>query len=59
MWGAFIPVLTDLIGKLIPDPQAAAAAKLQMLEMAQKGELAQLDADLRLATGQQISNLAS
>lgn len=56
MWGAFIPVLTDLIGKLIPDPQAAAAAKLQMLEMAQKGELAQLDAGLRLATGQQEVN---
>lgn len=56
MWTAFIPVLSDLIGKLIPDPQAAAAAKLQMLEMAQKGELAQLDADLRLATGQQEVN---
>lgn len=56
MWATFIPVLTDLIGKLIPDPQAAAAAKLQMLEMAQKGELAQLDADLRLATGQQEVN---
>ena len=52
MWTAFIPSILDLVGKLIPDPGAAADAKLKLLEMAQRGELAQLDADLKLATGQ-------
>lgn len=56
MLAALIPVLGSLLDKFIPDPQVAASAKLQMLEMAQKGELAQLDADLRLATGQQEVN---
>jgi len=49
---AFIPLIGTLVDKLFPDPQAAAAAKVQVMEMAQRGELAQLDADLRLATGQ-------
>jgi hypothetical protein len=56
MLAALIPVLGSLLDKFIPDPQTAAAAKLQMLDMAQKGELAQLDADLKLATGQQEVN---
>ena len=52
MWPALIPLLGTILDKVLPDPQAAAAAKLQALEMAQKGELAQLDADLKLALGQ-------
>lgn len=49
---ALLPVLGQLIDKFLPDPQQAATAKLQMMEMAQKGELAVLDADMRLALGQ-------
>lgn len=49
---AVISAIVPLIDKLIPDPQAAAEAKLKAMEMAQKGELATLDADLRLALGQ-------
>lgn len=49
---ALIPVLGNLFDKFIPDPQAAASAKLKVMEMAQAGELAQLNADLQLATGQ-------
>lgn len=56
MLAALIPVLGSLLDKFIPDPSAAADAKLKMLDMVQKGELAQLDADLRLATGQQEVN---
>jgi len=52
MWGSLIPVVGTLLDKLIPDPQAAADAKLKVIEMAQKGELAYLDADLRLALAQ-------
>jgi hypothetical protein len=47
-----IPLITTAIDKLIPDPHQAAEAKLRALEMAQRGELATLDADMRLAMGQ-------
>lgn len=56
MWQALIPVLGTVIDKILPDPQAAAEAKLRALEMAQKGELAVLDADMRLALGQMEVN---
>ena len=49
---ALIPVLGNMFDRLFPDPKAAAEAKLQVMEMAQRGDLAQLDADLRMATGQ-------
>ena len=47
MWTALIPVLGGLLDKLIPDPQASAAAKLKMLEMAQ-GDSNRLHQDLKL-----------
>lgn len=52
MWAALIPVLGTIFDKIIPDPQQAADAKFKVLELAQKGELAVLDADMRLALGQ-------
>jgi hypothetical protein len=52
MIAALLPLLGTLVDKFFPDPQAAAAAKVQIMEMAQRGELAQLDAEVRLATGQ-------
>lgn len=58
MWAALIPAVTTILDKVLPDPQAAADAKLKALEMAQKGELALLDADLRLALGQLEVNKA-
>lgn len=36
--------LTSLLGRLLPDPAAAQAAKLKLLEMMQSGALADLDA---------------
>lgn len=56
MWPALIPLLGGLMDKLFPDPTAAAAAKLEVMKMAQTGELAQLDAELRMATGQMDIN---
>jgi hypothetical protein len=52
MWPALIPMLGQLMDKLFPDPKAAEEAKLKVMELAQTGELAKLNADLQLATGQ-------
>ena len=46
------PVIGSLLEKIIPDPKMAAEAKLKAIELAQNGELAHLDADLKLALGQ-------
>ena len=48
MWNLLIPALTTLLDKLIPDPQAAAAAKLEMLKLQQTGELAQITGQLEI-----------
>lgn len=58
MWQLLIPAVTGLLDKLIPDPAQAAEAKMKMLEMAQKGELAVLDAEMKLALGQMEINKA-
>jgi hypothetical protein len=49
---ALLPTIGSVLDKIIPDPQAAADAKLKVMEMAQRGDLAALDADTRLALGQ-------
>lgn len=58
MWPALIPVVGSLLEKFIPDPKAQADAKLKMLEMVQRGELAVMDAEMKLALGQQEINKA-
>lgn len=52
MWPVLIPAITSILDKLIPDPAQAAEAKLRAIELAQRGDLAELDAELRLALGQ-------
>lgn len=44
MWPLIIPAITQLLDKLIPDPQAKAAAQLEWARLQQTGELAQLEA---------------
>jgi hypothetical protein len=39
---AILDVGSKLIDKLIPDPEAKARAQVQLLEMQQRGELAQI-----------------
>jgi hypothetical protein len=57
MWPTLlIPLLGKLFDKVIPDPAAASAAKLQILQMSQTGELAQLAADTDLAKAQAAVN---
>ena len=58
MWGALAAMLPGLLDKIIPDPAAAADAKLKAIELAQRGELAALDADLRLMLAQADINKA-
>lgn len=52
MWQALIPVIGNLLDKILPDQQAQADAKIKLLDLAQKGELAVLDAETRIALGQ-------
>lgn len=51
-----IPIIGNLIDRILPDKQASAEAKLKLFEMSQKGELAELDADVKIATGQMDIN---
>lgn len=53
-----LPLITGVLDKVVPDPQAAAAAKLEALKLVQTGELAELDAQVRLALGQLEVNKA-
>jgi hypothetical protein len=56
MWPNLIPVLGNLMDRLFPDPKAAADAKLEVMRLAQTGELAQLNADLQMSQGQMEVN---
>lgn len=56
MLPTLIPLLGNLLDRIFPDPKAAAEAKLEVMKMAQSGELAQLNADLQMATGQMEIN---
>jgi len=53
---ALIPLIGDVLDKVLPDATAAADAKLKLVEIAQRGELAQLDAEKSLALGQLAVN---
>jgi hypothetical protein len=51
-----LPLVGDVLDKIFPDKQAADAAKLKMMELAQAGELAKLNAETSIATGQIDTN---
>ena len=53
---SLLPFVGKIIEKIIPDPVAAAAAKQAAFDSALKGELAYLEADVRLAIGQMEIN---
>ncbi len=44
--GSIIDVGLKLIDRILPDPAAKAAAKVALMEASQKGELAQIQADM-------------
>lgn len=52
MWPMLIPLLGNVLDKLFPDPTAAGEAKMKLMELAQTGELAKMNAEMQIATGQ-------
>jgi len=52
IWQALIPVIGTVLEKVLPDPQASAEAKIKLMDLAQKGEMAVLDAETKMALGQ-------
>jgi len=57
-WDALIPIIGNVFNRVLPDPKAAEDAKMKLAEMAQQGQLAELDADLKVALGQMDINKA-
>jgi hypothetical protein len=41
---SFLPIIGDVLDKVLPDPAAQAEAKLKLMELAQKGEFAEMNA---------------
>ena len=58
MLNLLVPIIGTLLDKIIPDPKVAADAKFKIIELAQNGELAKLDADVKLALAQTDINKA-
>ena len=56
MIASLIPLVGSVIDKIFPDKEAANEAKIKLLELTQKGELAVLEADMKLALGQIETN---
>ena len=54
--GGLLDIGTRLVEKIFPDPHAASEAKLKLLELSQKGELAELEAAVRMSEAQNRVN---
>jgi hypothetical protein len=53
---AALPLIGKVLDRVIPDPEQKAKAQFNLMELAQKGDLAELDADVKLALGQMEIN---
>ena len=51
-----VPIIGKILDRVLPDKAASEAAKLKVMELAQTGQLAELDAEVKLAQGQQDIN---
>lgn len=58
MIAALLPLIGTVLEKILPDQKASDEAKLRVMELAQRGELAGLEADVKLALGQLEVNKA-
>lgn len=54
---ALLPLAEKIFDKVFPDPAKAAEAKLKLIELEQKGELAFLEKDTSIALAQAAINL--
>lgn len=55
MLQALLPFASKLVDKLLPDPQAKAAAALELAKLEQQGELAKLANETELFTAEQTA----
>lgn len=53
---ALLAPILDLVGRFIPDPEKKAAAQLEVMRMAQAGDLAQLNAALQVILAESNGN---
>lgn len=49
---AFIPLIGQVLDRVLPDPKAASEAKMRVLEMANETDQKELDGTIQLALGQ-------
>jgi hypothetical protein len=56
MLQALLPVIGTVLDRILPDEKSKSEAKLRMLELAQKGELATQENDFQLTIGQIETN---
>lgn len=56
--GAGLKLGSQILDRVIPDPAAAAAAKLELMKLQSSGELAQLSAVIELSKAQAATNTA-
>lgn len=54
----FLPFIGKIFDRVLPDPTAAADAKLKVMTLVQEGQLAELNADLQAVLGQLEINKA-
>lgn len=58
MWELLIPAFSKVLDKLLPDPAASADAKLKLAELAQSGQLSELNMLVDLSKAQIAVNQA-
>jgi len=52
MFNLLLPAVTTLLDKLIPDPQAKAAAQIKLMELSQAGQLQELESAMSIITAE-------
>lgn len=57
MWPALLAAVAGVVDKLIPDPQAAAAAKLKLFELQQAGQLEELKGAVQIIVAEASGNV--
>lgn len=56
MWPALLSAIAGIVDKLIPDPAAAAAAKLELFRLEKAGELAELNGAVAIIVAEASGN---